>query len=1180
MKGLKKWIGLFLVVFIAVGVSSCGQSNNNSTGKNPSNDKEECEHTYSSRWEWNDTHHFHRATCEHKDLIKDNEPHKFGKWVLLENGKEEERKCEVCEYIESRLVSHTCSYGDWQVKKNPSLKEEGLLQRVCLQNSSHIDEVTLPKLDQTHYIYEVKKPSTCSIKGEATYTFIIDEEKFPFSVELEIDASNHEYGQWKMVKKPTKNDVGELQRICDRNKEHIDTFELPILNETDYTYSKVPAGCLENGKETFIYKKDKQDFEIELIIKANGHASMMMHDAYKHWVETTCEHFSITDIENHTFIDGICTKCKAEETSVDESILYELNETEDGYIAVVNPNYEGTTLTVLETYQDLPVVEFKASIEETAFDGKNIKMLTLPASIRQIGKAAFNGYTNLIAVFYEGTIADWCKIAFETSESNPMRFAETFYLKEGTSYKEVTTISIPEEILGIRKYQFYGFRHITDFTLPSTLESIEEEAFAYCNGMEEFIVPNNVFFIGKDALVGTNLKRVTLPLLGGNGSTSYITSSYIGYYFGVHTRGFDTGWYHQDKLNDLEELTLTKITTLGEFALANLPNLKKLSLPNSLKELETNTVFYNCPKLEYTEYQNGYYLGNEENPYVLLTEMIDKEATNFEFSLQTRLIYASAFENAKITSIELPTTLIEIGQRAFYGSSLTSILIPAGITVLKGNIFSNCSSLEEVILPADLINISSTAFSNTNIKKATLNLEATFILGTAVEELNLIAGEGAITLKDYPNLKKINLKEGISDLGSDVLASCPNLEYTIKDNIKYLGNLDNPYLWLMHGIDKSVTELNISNETLYIYEQAFKDCTELDVVSIPYRILKIEKEAFSGCSKISFILFSSNPNIEIIEDYAFMNCTSLISLSLPDHLTYIGKNIINGCVSIKSLTLPFVGSTPNPTRASQYTLFGWIFGSTYDKGFTDIEQKYDSSSTKLRYSLPNSLEEIKITGGKLMYGAFSDIVTQNKIKKFTITKDVEIAKEISKPSSTSAMNYGKNCIVLSNLEYLSCPPEYVDYFKFTNVVELVVTSGNEKNLNLRGSDFYILSQFKKVTIKEGVEVIHITPNPLRYLTSLTLPNSLKVIYEDAFSGCEQLESVILPKGIVSLGNSLKDSNALGVSPFAASTILYYLGTEEEWNQITKAEITSFVYFYSEVQIANGWHYIDDVPTLW
>ena len=64
-----------------------------------------------------------------------------------------------------------------------------------------------------------------------------------------------------------------------------------------------------------------------------------------------------------------------------------------------------------------------------------------------------------------------------------------------------------------------------------------------------------------------------------------------------------------------------------------------------------------------------------------------------------------------LTAITLPDSLEYMGTCAFFGSGLTSITIPAGVTVLEQGVFAQCSQLKAATLPVSLAAIHKDAFS-------------------------------------------------------------------------------------------------------------------------------------------------------------------------------------------------------------------------------------------------------------------------------------------------------------------------------------------------------------------------------------------------------------------------------------------------------------------------------------
>ena len=94
---------------------------------------------------------------------------------------------------------------------------------------------------------------------------------------------------------------------------------------------------------------------------------------------------------------------------------------------------------------------------------------------------------------------------------------------------------------------------------------------------------------------------------------------------------------------------------------------------------------------------------------------------------------------SSLTSIQLPSTLLNIGGFAFGHTNITTITIPKGITAVKMSCFSGCSSLTSVQLPSSLITIEEYAFVKTNIKSIIIPEGVTSIKDRCFSECELLS---------------------------------------------------------------------------------------------------------------------------------------------------------------------------------------------------------------------------------------------------------------------------------------------------------------------------------------------------------------------------------------------------------------------------------------------------------
>ena len=203
--------------------------------------------------------------------------------------------------------------------------------------------------------------------------------------------------------------------------------------------------------------------------------------------------------------------------------------------------------------------------------------------------------------------------------------------------------------------------------------------------------------------------------------------------------------------------------------------------------------------------------------------------------------------------------------------------------------------------------------------------------------------------------------------------------------------------------------------------------------------------------------------ITAIASSAFSGCDSLTGVEIPSSVTSIGDSAFSGCSSLESITIPFVGAVAGKTASNRYQYpFGYIFGTSRYTGGTATYQDYYGDSTSLpthtEYYIPSSLRKVTVTGGNILYGAFSDC---SRLTSVTIGDGV---------TSIGPFAF-KNC---SSLTSITIPNSVtsIDSYAFYNCSNL---------------------------------------------TSVTIPNSVTSIGEDAFSDCSSLTSITIPNSVTSIG---------------------------------------------------------------
>lgn len=245
-------------------------------------------------------------------------------------------------------------------------------------------------------------------------------------------------------------------------------------------------------------------------------------------------------------------------------------------------------------------------------------------------------------------------------------------------------VTVPEGVTAIGKGAFADLVDLTAVCLPDGLRTVGEYAFAGCTGLGEVNLPEGVEEIGTGAFTGCGmLTAVTLPKslkkLGREAFRDCARLTEINVAAGNKTFRFENGLLIRRKEvlcwpmgRAGAAIVPEGVQKIARLAFAACKGVTEIVLPDSVTEIG-GEAFTQCKNLRRLRLSKG------------LTKVGSGMACGCD----------------ALTEIDLPDSLTDIGEYTFSESGLTSLTIPAAVTIVRRRAFAVCRDLREVTVAGD-----------------------------------------------------------------------------------------------------------------------------------------------------------------------------------------------------------------------------------------------------------------------------------------------------------------------------------------------------------------------------------------------------------------------------------------------------------------------------------------------
>jgi BspA type Leucine rich repeat region (6 copies) len=259
-----------------------------------------------------------------------------------------------------------------------------------------------------------------------------------------------------------------------------------------------------------------------------------------------------------------------------------------------------------------------------------------------------------------------------------------------------------------------------------------------------------------------------------------------------------------------------------------------------------------------------------------------------------KIIYESAFQNARISNLNIPSTVTSIGTMAFFmDESLCTVVIPDSVTFIGNGAF-NSSCLKTLTLSKSVKTILYGTFAYTQLTSLSIpdgveSIEPGAFHNTPIASVTFPKSMTTVGGFGDTKISNVNIPSTATGIGASAFANTPLNSVYIPNSVNSIG--DSAFF------QSKLTNVLLPNSVLSVGIGAFA-FTPLTSVTIPNSVTVIGQQAFLSTLLNSVVIPNS---VRRIENQTFANDLALTSISLPDDLQYIDPTAFAGDLSLNKI---------------------------------------------------------------------------------------------------------------------------------------------------------------------------------------------------------------------------------------------------------------------------------------
>ncbi len=469
------------------------------------------------------------------------------------------------------------------------------------------------------------------------------------------------------------------------------------------------------------------------------------------------------------------------------------------------------------------------------------------------------------------------------------------------------------------------------------------------------------------------------------------------------------------------------------------------------------------------------------------------------------------------------------------------LIIPKGVEVIGENAFYECRNLESITIPSSVKIIEECAFSWCCKLVEIYNYSSLKLTIGSENNGHIAEYAKVIHTKEEPSIIKTT-KDGVFNYIEDdieydkyYLLSC-NEE---KSNLILPNNLEGYnyeiYNYAFSNCNNLVNVI-IGNRVTQLGAFSFSDCSNLIRITIPKSVTAIEKDAFSGCYKLVEIYNYSNLELTIgseengkVVEYAKVIHTkeesSIINTTKDGLYSYIffdeEYDLFSYNGNENTITLP------NDLEGNKYEIYLSAFSNCSHLKNVIIPNSV-TCIDDYAFSNCENLESVKIGNAVTSIGEYAFFNCQS-LKSITIPDSLTRIREwaFMDCGNMARVTLGKGIKNIETCAFNGCN-KLVEIYNYSNL-KLAIGSNENGELTQYAKVIHTKEEESIIRTTKDGEYEYIEVGGKYYLLSykgndknIVLPTDLEGhnygIIDYAFSGCDNLKSIIIPNNVISIGS--------------------------------------------------------------